>query len=91
MSCRQPPVSEPQEIAMSKTVRLALAVAVSLVSLSSANAMQASAQQRAACTPDVWRLCAGEIPNVSKIIACMQKKRDQLSPACSAVFMKETK
>ncbi len=42
--------------------------------------------QRKACTPDVYRLCAGEIPSVSKITACLRKKRDRLSEACRAVF-----
>jgi hypothetical protein len=44
-----------------------------------------SAEERAACQPDVLRLCASEIPNVGKIIACMKRERKNLSPACSAV------
>jgi hypothetical protein len=45
-----------------------------------------TAQQRAACTPDVFRLCSSSIPSVSAIIACMEAKKSQLSPSCRAVF-----
>lgn len=60
-----------------------------LVSLSEASQAQvATAEQRAACTPDAFRLCAGEIPNIPAITACMRKNRPNLSPACRAVFPK---
>jgi hypothetical protein len=42
--------------------------------------------QRVACTPDVFRLCSSEIPNVDHIVACMNAKKASLSPACKAVF-----
>ncbi len=45
-----------------------------------------SDEQRAACTPDVFRLCSSEIPNVDHIIVCMNVKRASLSPACKAAF-----
>ena len=44
-------------------------------------------EQRAACTPDVLRLCSSEIPNVDHIIVCMTVKKASLSPACKAVFV----
>jgi len=46
--------------------------------------------ERAACTPDVFRLCSSEIPNISRIIACMKAKKSSLSPACRLVFDKGT-
>ena len=46
----------------------------------------ATAEQRRACTPDVYRLCAGEIPSVSAITACLRRKKTSLSDACRAVF-----
>jgi len=47
-------------------------------------------EQRAACTPDVFRLCSSEIPNVDRIIVCMTVKKASLSPACrAAVFNPE--
>ena len=42
--------------------------------------------QRAACTPDVFRLCSSEIPNVDRIVACLKKEKPNLSDGCKAVF-----
>ena len=47
---------------------------------------QGTSEQRAACTPDVFRLCASEIPNVTKIVACLKREKPKLSPGCKAVF-----
>ena len=47
---------------------------------------QGTPDQRRACTPDVYRLCAGEIPNVRAITACLRRQRASLSPACAAAF-----
>jgi hypothetical protein len=41
--------------------------------------------ERAVCTPDVFRLCSSEIPNVDHIIACLKKEKPRLSEACRAV------
>lgn len=43
-------------------------------------------EQRRACRPDVYRLCAGEIPSVAKITACMRRNKANLSEPCKAVF-----
>jgi len=51
-----------------------------------AAAAQGTPGQRKACTPDVYRLCAGEIPNVRAITACLRRQKASLSPACAAVF-----
>ncbi len=45
-----------------------------------------SAMQRAACTPNVWRLCSSEIPDVAGITACLRRAKPKLSPACRDVF-----
>jgi hypothetical protein len=47
------------------------------------------AQQRA-CRPDVFRLCAAEIPNVRAITRCLENKMSRLSPDCRAVFENRT-
>ncbi len=47
---------------------------------------QGTPAQRAACRPDVYRLCAGEIPNVRAITACLRKNHSRLSEGCAAVF-----
>jgi len=43
-------------------------------------------EQRKACTPDVYRLCPGEIPNVRAITACLRRQKASLSEACRAAF-----
>jgi hypothetical protein len=43
-------------------------------------------EQRKACTPDVYRLCPGEIPNVRAITACLRRQKASLSEACKAYF-----
>jgi hypothetical protein len=47
---------------------------------------QGSPEQRKACTPDVYRLCPGEIPNARAITACLRRQKASLSEACRAVF-----
>jgi hypothetical protein len=42
--------------------------------------------QRAACTPDVFRLCSSEIPSIERIVACLQREKSHLSEGCRAVF-----
>jgi hypothetical protein len=43
-------------------------------------------EQRAACTPDVFRLCSSEIPNVDRIVVCLNVKKANLSPACRSAL-----
>jgi hypothetical protein len=49
-------------------------------------AAQGTEEERRACTPDAMRLCREYIPNVERIIACMEARRAELSPACQAFF-----
>src|SRR5215467_10385572 len=42
-------------------------------------------EQQLACTPDVWRLCAAQIPDAERIVACLQANTPQLSDGCRAV------
>ncbi|GEC16441.1 hypothetical protein NWI01_23330 [Nitrobacter winogradskyi] len=42
--------------------------------------------QRMACTPDVFRLCGSEIPDVARIVACLRHNQPQLGGPCRAVF-----
>ena len=68
-----------------------LVLAISVVLLSSANAYDgqiATPQQRAACTPDAFRLCSSHMPNIGAITTCMRTNFEKLSPACKAVFPK---
>jgi len=72
-----------------RTAGFAVAVGISLLGMAgTSNAQEFTAEQRAACSPDAFRLCSSEIPNVPAIAACMRKHRSSLSVACKAVFPK---
>jgi hypothetical protein len=43
-------------------------------------------EQQMACTPDVFRLCGAQIPDVNRIVACLRQNTPQLSGGCRAVF-----
>jgi hypothetical protein len=66
--------------------RANLALALTLFTTGAALADLATPEQKRACTPDVYRLCAGEIPNVRAITACLRRQKASLSEACRAVF-----
>jgi hypothetical protein len=62
------------------------ALGLTLVCASGAVAAPGTDAQRAACTPDVFRLCSSDIPNVERIVACLKRERPRLSTACQQVF-----
>jgi len=66
--------------------RSTVALLLSLFATGSAFAEPGTPVQRRACTPDVYRLCPGEIPNVRAITACLRRQKASLSEACRAVF-----
>jgi hypothetical protein len=66
--------------------RANLALALTLLTTGSALATPGTPEQRRACTPDVYRLCPGEIPNVRAITACLRRQKASLSAPCRAVF-----
>jgi hypothetical protein len=70
----------------SSASRANLALALTLATTGSALAAVATPEQKKACTPDVYRLCASEIPNVRAITACLRRQKASLSDACRAVF-----
>jgi hypothetical protein len=41
-----------------------------------------AAEQRAACTPDAFRLCADYIPDATKVENCLRQRQPDLSKAC---------
>jgi hypothetical protein len=66
------------------TAAFGLVAAVSLACVPAG--AQGTPEQRQACQPDAMRLCSEFVPDVDRIIACMNKNRIRLSPACRAVF-----
>ena len=71
-------------IARKTALALTIAASVSVLSSNAGFAFSSEAQQM--CTGDAFRLCSDEIPNISKITACMMKKRASLSTGCRAVM-----
>jgi hypothetical protein len=67
---------------------LATAVGGGLATQSAASAQEnrGTWEQRMACTPDVWRLCSDQIPDVDRIVTCLRQNTPQLSNNCRAVF-----
>ena len=64
----------------------ALALAVSLALSFGCSAQEVTDAQRDACMPDAFRLCSSEIPDSSRVAACMDAHVNSLSPACRAAF-----
>ena len=74
-----------------RTERIALCVALAIGGIvaqgaASAEEYRGTMEQQMACTPDVWRLCSDQIPDVNRIVACLQQNTPQLSSGCRAVF-----
>ena len=69
-------------------IALSLALAIGGIGAQSALAEEyrGTWEQQMACTPDVWRLCSGQIPDVDRIVACLRQNTPQLSDGCRAVF-----
>lgn len=73
-------------VARRANLALVLGLLAALAAAGLARAELATPEQKKACTPDVYRLCAGEIPNVRAITACLRRQKANLSEACRAVF-----
>jgi hypothetical protein len=72
-----------------RKITLALAFAASFCAVSSTASFAFSSEAQQMCTGDAFRLCGSEIPNISKITACMIKKKSDLSAGCRTVMDKE--
>jgi hypothetical protein len=67
--------------------RIALACALSIAATAAwSQEYRGTWEQQMACTPDVWRLCSDQIPDVGRIVACLRANTPQLSNNCRAVF-----
>ena len=69
-----------------RRIVLSLAIALNVVAPASSQEYRGTWEQQMACTPDVWRLCADQIPDVSRIVTCLRQNTPQLSNNCRAVF-----
>jgi hypothetical protein len=43
-------------------------------------------EQRAACMPDAFRLCASHIPDPARVESCLRQNAALLSEGCRSVF-----
>jgi hypothetical protein len=68
------------------TLAMSLACGIAVQNPARSEEYRGTVQQQMACTPDVWRLCFDQIPDVTRITACLQQNTPQLSGACRAVF-----
>jgi hypothetical protein len=69
---------------------LMLAAALAVSMLPSAGRAYTPEQEQA-CSPDAFRLCGAEIPDVERVTACMIRNKSQLTPVCRAFFKPEPK
>jgi len=74
-----------------RTKRIALGVALMVgcgiaIPAAFAQEYRGTLEQQMACTPDVWRFCGDQIPDVNRIVACLRQNTPQLSGGCRAVF-----
>jgi len=65
---------------------LGLALGLGVIAPASSQEYRGTWEQQMACTPDVWRLCSDQIPDVSRIVTCLRENTPQLSNNCRAVF-----
>jgi hypothetical protein len=67
-------------------MRLAPAIAFSLIVMSSVPAFAFKQEDASACMSDAFRLCAASIPDAQRVASCLYSKRHQLSAACASAF-----
>ena len=65
---------------------IALTCVIAIASVAAADEYRGTFAERMACTPDVFRLCGSEIPDVNRIVACLKQNEQQLDGPCRAVF-----
>ena len=73
---------------ISKPDRLSIAAAAIFLCATSAFAQEnhGTPEQRVACAPDAFRLCAGYIPDPVTVENCLRRNKSGLSDACRSVF-----
>jgi hypothetical protein len=68
------------------SLAIAIACGIAVQTPVSAEEYRGTLEQQMACTPDVWRLCFDQMPDVNRITACLRQNTPQLSGGCRAVF-----
>jgi hypothetical protein len=77
----------PIKLQKGKTKMLRAVVITALLFASgTAFAQELTAEQRNACMGDFQKYCKGTVPGGGRIIACLNKSSDKLTPACKKVL-----
>ena len=61
-------------------------IAALLCASEAAFSQELTAEQRSACMGDYEKFCKGTTPGGGRIIACLAKSNDKLTPACKKVL-----
>ncbi|MFZ0766051.1 hypothetical protein [Bradyrhizobium sp.] len=69
--------------------RLAGVISTIVVGAWPATAWSYTMEQQQACMGDAFRLCSYEIPDVSRVTACMVSRQTELSPGCRVYFRQQ--
>ncbi len=67
-------------------MRTTILMAVFLSLSGAAYAQELTAEQRSACMGDYEKFCKGVAPGGGRIIACLSKSSDKLTPDCKKVL-----
>ena len=59
---------------------------IAAVLLAAPAAAQGTAEQRSACMGDAFEFCGSEIPDATRVEACLRKNLRKISPACQSQF-----
>jgi hypothetical protein len=68
-------------------LRTILTIAALLCASQAAYAQEITAAQREACSGDFEKYCKSVTPGGGRIIACLQKESDKLTPACKKALI----
>lgn len=74
---------------MTRYQTIATLFAFATVALPASPGLAFSSEAQQMCSGDAMRLCSNEIPDVSRITACMVRNRAHVSPGCRAVMERE--
>lgn len=72
-----------------QTIATLFAFATTAVAFQTTPALAFSSEAQQMCSGDAMRLCSSEIPNISRITACMVRNKSHVSAGCRAVMDRE--
>jgi hypothetical protein len=75
-----------QRIVLTCSLGLATMIGIAAASPTWSEEYRGTWEQQMACTPDVMRLCSDQIPDVTRIVACLRQNTPSLGNSCRAVF-----